>query len=91
MGTPKVVFHEQTEISKRPEGQRVGTPGTVAACSQNNRSANQVPTSRGGERHSLRVAHRVRMADAPSRPAPVAHHIPLLPHMASRRDHGADT
>ena len=91
MGTPKVVFHEQTEISKRPEGRRMGTPGTVTACSPKNRPANQIPAQGGGERHSLCVAHRVRMADAPSRPASVAHHVPLLPHMASRWDHGADT
>ena len=91
MGAPKVVFHEQREISKRPERQRMATLGTVAACSQTSRPADQIPAQGGGERYSLCVAHRMRMANAPSRPASVAHHIPLLPHMASRWDHGADS
>ena len=91
MGAPKVVFHEQREISKRPERQRMAILGTVAACSQTSRPADQIPAQGGGERYSLCVAHRMRMANAPSRPASVAHHVPLLPHMASRWDHGADT
>ena len=91
MGAPKLVFHEQREISKRPERQRMATLGTVAACSQTSRPADQIPAQGGGERYSLCVAHRMRMANAPSRPASVAHHIPLLPHMASRWDHGADS
>ena len=91
MGAPKVVFHEQREISKRPERQRMATLGTVAACSQTSRPADQIPAQGGGERYSLCVAHRMRMANAPSRPASVAHHVPLLPHLAWRWDHGADT
>ncbi len=91
MGAAKVVFHEQREISKRPERPRMETAGTVDASSQWSRPANQVPGQRGGERYSLRVAHRVFMADAPTRPAPVADHFPLLPHVASGRDHGADS
>ena len=91
MGAPKVVFHEQREISKRPERQRMATLGTVAACSQTSRPTDQIPAQGGGERYSLCVAHRMRMANAPSRPASVAHHVPLLPHMAWRWDYGADT
>ena len=91
MGAPKLVFHEQREISKRPERQRMATLGTVAACSQTSRPADQIPAQGGGERYSLCVAHRMRMANAPSRPASVAHHVPLLPHLAWRWDHGADT
>ncbi len=91
MGAPKLVFHEQREISKRPERQRMATLGTVAACSQTSRPADQIPAQGGGERYSLCVAHRMRMANASSRPASVAHHVPLLPHLAWRWDHGADT
>ena len=91
MGAPKVVFHEQREISKRPERQRMAILGAVAACSQTSRPADQIPAQGGGERYSLCVAHRMRMANAPSRPASVAHHVPLLPHLAWRWDHGADT
>ena len=91
MGAPKVVFHGQREISKRPERQRMATLGTVAACSQTSRPADQIPAQGGGERYSLCVAHRMRMANAPSRPASVAHHVPLLPHLAWRWDHGADS
>ena len=91
MGAPKVVFHEQREISKRPERQGMATLGTVAACSKTSRPTDQIPAQGGGERYSLCVAHRMRMANAPSRPASVAHHVPLLPHMASRWDHGADS
>ena len=91
MGAPKVVFHEQREISKRPERQRMATLGTVAACSQTSRPADQIPAQGGGERYSLCVAHRMRMANAPSRPASVAQNVPLLPHLAWRWDHGADT
>ena len=91
MGAPTLVFHEQREISKRPERQRMAIPGTVAACSQTSRPVDQIPAQGGGERYSLCVAYRMRIANAPSRPASVAHHVPLLPHMAWRWDHGADS
>ena len=86
MGTSTVVFHEKTELSKRPERRRVATAGTAASCSRINWSPDQVPAQGGGEWYSLCVAHWMRMANASSRSSPVADHLPLLPHLAEGRD-----
>ena len=87
----KVAFHEQAELSKRPERPTMAATRTTAASSQTGRPTNQVPASGGDERYSLCVAYRVRVADASSRPASLAHHIPLLSHLAARWDLGEDS
>ena len=87
----KVAFHEQAELSKRPERPTMAATRTTAASSQTGRPTNQVPASGGEERYSLCVAYRVRVADASSRPASLAHHIPLLSHLAARWDLGEDS
>ena len=87
----KVAFHEQAELSKRPERPTMAATRTTATSSQTGRPTNQVPASGGDERYSLCVAYRVRVADASSRPASLAHHIPLLSHLAARWDLGEDS
>ena len=87
----KVAFHEQAELSKRPERPTMAATRTTAASPQTGRPTNQVPASGGDERYSLCVAYRVRVADASSRPASLAHHIPLLSHLAARWDLGEDS
>ena len=87
----KVAFHEQAELSKRPERPTMAATRTTAASSQTGRPTNQVPASGSDERYSLCVAYRVRVADASSRPASLAHHIPLLSHLAARWDLGEDS
>ena len=89
--TPKVVFHDQAEISKRSERSGMATTGAAATTSQNNRPANKISASGGSERYSLCVALRVRVADAPSRPPPLANRVPLLSHVETGWDVGADT
>ena len=90
-GASKVAFHEQAELSKRPERPTIAATRTTVASSQTGRPTNQVPSSGGDERYSLCVAHRVRVADAPSRPTSLAHDIPLLPHLAARWNLGEDS
>ncbi len=94
MGVPKAVFHEQREISKRPERLRDKEWELLEPLLP--------PPKRAGRpikyyrwevvnaiRYVLRTGCAWRML--PHDLPPVAHQIPLLSHMASRWDPGADT
>ena len=82
----RVAFHEQAELSNRPERPTMAVTRTTATFSQTGRPTNQAPTLRGDERHFPYFAYRVCVADASSRPASLAHPIPLPSHLAARWD-----
>ncbi len=85
----RVMNHEARIISQRPKRPGMATAGTTVAPSQTWRPANQVLPTGGSQRYPLCAAHRVRVADAPPRSAPMAYHVPLLPHVATGWELGA--
>ena len=78
-----VMIHDAQSIPQRPKRPGMATAGTAVASSQAWRPVNQVPPTGGSQRYSLCAAHRMRLADAPPRSAPMADHVPLLPHLAA--------
>ena len=60
--------------------------GTLVATAQTGRTAYHLPPEGDHQRHPLRSAHRLLLANVAPRPAALAHRLPLLPHLASRRN-----
>ncbi len=75
--------YETISLSQRPQRPRMATAGTIAATAQTGRPTDHLPSSGDRQRHPLRAAHWVLLADAAPRPATVAHCLPLLPDLAS--------
>ena len=75
-----------SKLSQRPQPSGVAIVGTPVATAQAGRAAAQVFPLGDRQRHPLRTAHRVFLADAAPRPAALAHRLPLLPHLAPGRN-----
>ena len=75
-----------SRLSQRPQPSGVAIAGTTVATAQAGRPAAQVFPLGDRQRHPLRTAHRVFLADAAPRPAALAHRLPLLPHLAPGRN-----